>query len=53
MKKIIGIILATIVAICLYVQIGLSATNIAVVVIVLTCACCCAVIICLKAKYGM
>jgi len=50
MKKIIGIILATILAICLYMNIELSATNIAVVVLVFTCACCCAIIICLKGK---
>jgi len=53
MKKIIGIVLAAILAIYLYMQIGLSATNIAIVVIVLTCASGCAIILCLKAKYGM
>jgi len=53
MKKIIGIILATILAICLYMNIELSAVNKAIVALAFSFAGCCAILICLKIKWHL
>ena len=53
MKKIIGIVLATVLVICLYMNIELSAVNKAIVALAFSFAGCCAILICLKIKWHL